>query len=112
MHRVSWELHNNPIPDGLCVLHKCDVRNCINPKHLFLGSHKDNMQDMARKGRGVGSTLKGDKCGASKLKEAEVKDIKALINDGYSDAAIAIKYNVIRQTINMIRNSKTWKHIK
>ncbi len=51
VHRVAWELVNGPIPDGMLICHHCDIRNCINPEHLFLGTHTDNMQDALKKGR-------------------------------------------------------------
>src|SRR3990167_9586370 len=53
-HRLSWEMANGPITDGLCVLHKCDVRACVCPSHLFLGTVADNQTDMKKKGRRKG----------------------------------------------------------
>ncbi|KKM02552.1 hypothetical protein LCGC14_1783330 [marine sediment metagenome] len=57
-HRFAWAFENGPVPEGIQVLHHCDNPPCTRPSHLFLGTQKDNMQDMANKGRGRKSTNK------------------------------------------------------
>lgn len=71
-HRVSWELFVGDI-GNYHVLHKCDVRSCVNPSHLFLGTHEDNMLDMAAKGRCVS----GERHPKAKLKSQDVAEIRA-----------------------------------
>lgn len=63
-HRISWELFRGPIPQGVEVCHRCDVRCCVNPDHLFLATHTDNMADMYRKGRGRPGVVFGDANGS------------------------------------------------
>jgi hypothetical protein len=108
-HRFSWALHNGAIPDGLWVLHKCDVRRCVRPDHLFLGTPQDNMDDKCRKGRhrcGVGSMQP-----RAKLNEVKVLEIKAM--KGLATAtSVGLKYGVSYSIITGIWNGTKWKHVK
>jgi HNH endonuclease len=75
-HRVSWEIANGQIPDGLQVCHHCDNPPCVNPSHLFLGTQKENLEDRDRKGRAVWSP--GERNGTSKLTEDHVREVRRL----------------------------------
>lgn len=112
-HRISWELHNKmKIPKGLCVLHKCDVRHCVNPEHLFLGTHKDNVVDMIQKGRQVLNPTFGENHFSAKLKEKDVKEIRKLLSLGHAIASIGKRYSVSHIPILKIKNNITWRHVK
>ena len=117
-HRVSWILHNGPIPDGLFVLHKCDVRNCVNPDHLFLGTKSDNRQDQIRKGRQPRgwkrkkNTQIGENHPLAKIRDKDVVDIRAKLAAGQSGASIAREYGVSPGMIYHIAKGRAWTHVK
>ena len=108
-HRVSYELHHGPIPEGMLVLHSCDNPSCVNPAHLHLGTQADNMREKAERGRA--SRLCGEKHGSSKLKEVEVRDIHLKHANGVSRKQLAEMFSVHVSVISKILNRKIWKHI-
>lgn len=105
-HRVSWELTYGEIPEGLYVLHRCDNKPCVNPAHLFLGTHSDNMKDMYSKG--LGDDKRGEACHASKLTENDVKVIRSSTDD-MTHAEVAAVYGVDPSQISRVLNNKTWR---
>lgn len=110
-HRAAWVLWNGSIPKGMNVLHKCDVRCCVNPDHLFLGTHKDNMQDMTSKGRGKVPRLRGDASPVRRLGSHAVSLIRQEYEaGGVSQANLARKFGVAQATIHRIISRKAWGH--
>lgn len=100
-HRVAYELANGPIPAGLYVCHSCDTRACCNPSHLFLGTNQENLADRDAKGR----TARGERCGAAKLTQSQVNEIRQL---GDTQRALAKRYGVSFQHVNRIVKGKAW----
>lgn len=103
-HRISWELHVGPIPDGLHVLHRCDVRSCVNYLHLFLGTNQDNVTDKVQKGR----QAKGSANGNSRLTEERVIEI---FHAEGTLRAVAAQYEVSQQQVSRIKRKERWGHI-
>lgn len=107
LHRVVFELYVGPIPNGLCVLHKCDNKPCINPEHLFLGTKADNAHDRDRKGRTI---LHPENLipKTSKISRAQVIEIK---NDNRKQKEIGVDYGLSQQQISRIKNDQTRRHL-
>lgn len=102
-HRVAWELKNGPIPLGLYACHKCDVRSCINPSHMFLGTHKDNADDKVAKGRS--GRVPNNKHRA----RLSLDQVKTIRSDPRCGRELARAFGVSYSTISMVRNGRTWR---
>lgn len=117
-HRASYTLLVGPIPDGLWVLHRCDVPLCVNPAHLFLGTAADNNADMDAKGRARRDTtaarlagappLRGERNGEAKLTAAQVLAIR---DDPRLHRVIAAEYGVSKPLISHIKTRRLWRHL-
>jgi hypothetical protein len=108
-HRFSYWIHNEKqLPDDLLVCHKCDRPSCVNPEHLFLGTHKDNLVDMAEKKRGC----HGEKSIEAKITEADVYEIRRLYEAGkFTQLELGEIYDLNQATISSIVNGRSWKHL-
>ena len=110
--RVMYEKAYGRIPKGLCVLHKCDNRKCINPEHLFIGTKDDNNKDKMRKGRQshYGPSLPGEKHGMAKLTEKQVIEIRNM--EGLLHREIAEIYGIKKSQVSNIRLGISWKYLE
>ena len=109
-HRLSWELHNGPIPIGMAVCHACDNPPCVRPDHLFLGTIGDNNRDMQLKGRASGGT-RGEQQHLSVLTADDVREIRARAAAGEPHRSIGATYGVVKSTISKIVTGKNWRHV-
>jgi hypothetical protein len=115
-HRYAYEITFGEIPKGMLVMHKCDVRACVNPDHLSIGTHKDNSKDMVAKNRNL--DWRGERHGAHKLKEKDViyirEHYKRGINQTYPSNVpeLAQQFNVSVGTIRQIVNFERWQWLK
>lgn len=107
-HRVSWELHNQPVPAGLWVLHRCDTPSCVNPDHLWLGTHEENMKDMAAKRRGRSGHPMGVLAYHAKLTAEQARTIRQLRAAGVLQCELAMQFGVHRSTVQEISRGRTY----
>jgi hypothetical protein len=105
-HRVAWEQANGPIPPEMFCLHKCDVKLCCNPEHLYIGTRLDNARDAVLRKRM--SPLKADKHPLAKLTWAKVRAIRQLHSQGWSQRKLAKRYCVHRSNIYLIVHGYGW----
>lgn len=110
-HVLSYLLHNGPIPGKLHVCHSCDNPKCVNPRHLWLGTHQENMADRDKKGRGGVSGRWGEQIHFAKLTPEKVKEIRTCVALGAKQVDMAKRFGVGKPAINSIVNNRTWKQI-
>ena len=114
-HRYAYTRAHGEVPNGLHVLHRCDVRACVRPDHLFAGTNADNVADMRSKGRqrytGPAHPCRGEEVHTAKVCADDVRAIRAAVL-GYGDAKrLAAEYGITVANLWAIRTRKTWRHI-
>lgn len=113
VHVFSWRLANGGIavPDGRVVMHSCDVRDCVNPSHLSLGTKQDNYDDMIAKGRRI--FARGERCPHAILSEALVREIRRLYVPGkFGSVKIARRLGVTKKSVDNVLFFGGWSHVQ
>lgn len=103
-HRYSWEIHKGAIENGLFVLHRCDVKCCVNPNHLFLGTNADNIKDAANKGK-----MSRKKERNNILTQNLADEMRELNGTGlYTQVVLAAKFKVGQSTVSRTLTRRSW----
>ena len=109
-HRVSWEIHYGPVPDGIQVCHQCDNPSCVRPDHLFLGTQTDNVQDCLSKGRH--RTVHGENAHSCRLTTAHVLEARRLYSaGGFTKLGLSKQFGISRTAMRNIIDRKRWCHL-
>lgn len=108
-HRYSYEIHYGEFDKTKNICHKCDVKPCVNPQHLFMGTPLDNTRDKIKKGRA--RYHRGEECHTARLAEYEVKEIRDYYKSGISSKFLAQKYRITKGHVWGIVTRKRWKHV-
>lgn len=114
-HRISFEIAHGPIPPGLSVLHRCDIKLCVNPEHLFLGDDSVNQVDALSKGKHASQThpecFQGEGNSQARITAEQVREIRTLFSEGVSQRSIAQQFGFSYSAIRGIVKRSRWKHL-
>jgi len=105
----SWILNRGEIPEELCVCHTCDNPACVNPSHLFLGAHIENVRDMHAKGRHYSAP--GESNANAALTNDIVLKIRRMADDGVRQIEISKELGIADYQVSRIALRKSWKHV-
>lgn len=106
-HRAAYQLAHGEIPSGQVVRHTCDNRKCVNPRHLVIGSHAQNVQDAVDRQRNI----RGERVPSHKLSADDVREIRRRYRTGSLKAHLARDFGVWQKTIANIVEGRSWKHL-
>jgi hypothetical protein len=111
-HRASWRIFIGEIPARTLVCHECDVRSCVNPQHLFLGTYSDNMQDASRKGRVILPVANFASSDAHQVAKLTNDQVRAIRSSALGAVELAKMYEVGRRAIWAARTGKTFRDVQ